>query len=120
MKRFRLYSLVLATVLLLLGSKPANADTSVSNPSFGLETDVSALAGLLPSRRRTVAKTKLYKRNLFIHSPWTQTASSLRSIPDCTAHVTCQNSILSALFPNCHKHFKINKILPYSQVVPKR
>ena len=35
MKRFRLYSLVLATVLLLLGSKPANADTSVSNPNDG-------------------------------------------------------------------------------------
>src|SRR5437879_12777907 len=35
MKRFRLYSLVLATVLLLLGGKPANADTSVSNPDDG-------------------------------------------------------------------------------------
>src|SRR2546428_749314 len=35
MKRFRLYSLVLATVLLLLGSKPAKADTSVSNPNDG-------------------------------------------------------------------------------------
>src|SRR5437899_538717 len=35
MKRFRLYSLVLATVLLLIGSKPANADTSVSNPNDG-------------------------------------------------------------------------------------
>ena len=35
MKRFRLYSLVLATVLLLLGGKPANADTSVSNPNDG-------------------------------------------------------------------------------------
>src|SRR5258708_31688412 len=35
MKRFPTYSLVLATVLLLLGSKPANADTSVSNPNDG-------------------------------------------------------------------------------------
>ncbi len=35
MKRFPIYSLVLATVLVLLGSKPANADTSVSNPNDG-------------------------------------------------------------------------------------
>src|SRR5260370_17695273 len=34
-KWFRFGSLVLVTVLLLLGSKPANADTSVSNPNDG-------------------------------------------------------------------------------------
>src|SRR5260370_11322364 len=34
-KWFRFGSLVLVTVLLLLGSKPANADTSVSNPTDG-------------------------------------------------------------------------------------
>jgi hypothetical protein len=35
LKTARLGSLILITVLLLLGSKPANADTSVSNPNDG-------------------------------------------------------------------------------------
>ena len=35
MKRFRFGSLLFLTVLLLLGSKPANADTTVSNPNDG-------------------------------------------------------------------------------------
>src|SRR6267154_1309985 len=59
------------------------------NPSFGLETDVSAFACLAPSRRISVAKNRLPKWNrLTINSPCTH--PSLRVTRSITGQLTCQ------------------------------